>query len=202
MLFRISSLAYFAGPAKKAKPVGSNSTDKATRHTGGVQSSVRISVVCHGNVLRSQVLHRYLERALSRRRFAAEVFSCGTAPADQYPHIDDLLAEVQEQLDVRGVDVRVERTPWSQAAAEVLTKSDVVLVADKERRAEVLARTGLDPARVYLFYEYIGEGSKDFVDTYDPDKGGQDQDRFARSFDELERIAELAAERLVKEATP
>jgi len=51
---------------------------------------------------------------------------------------------------------------------------------------------------VYLFYEFIGEGSKDFVDTYDSAKGAQDAGRFEKCFDELERIARLVIRRIAQ----
>jgi hypothetical protein len=47
-----------------------------------------------------------------------------------------------------------------------------------------------------LFYEYIGEGARDFTDTYDAKKGAQDPVRFARCFDELERIARAVVEKV------
>ena len=46
-----------------------------------------------------------------------------------------------------------------------------------------------------LFYEIIGDGPKDFVDTYDANKGAQDPDHLARCFEELERIAKQVVER-------
>ena len=153
-------------------------------------------MVCHGNIARSQVLHHYLQRSLIQLGVEADLFSCGTVPADAYTHADELLRDVQAQLDRRGLKAIVERTPWSAEAAEVVRRSDIVLAADEARRQDVLSRTGIDPTRVFLFYEYIGEGSRDFVDTFDHGKGRQDPDRYAGCFDELERIAQRAASRI------
>lgn len=71
-------------------------------------------------------------------------------------------------------------------------------MADGARRQEILARLGvrIQSSKVVRFYEFIGEGAKDFVDTYDAAKGAQDPERFAHCFDELERIARVTIERL------
>lgn len=156
----------------------------------------RIALVCHGNIARSQILHHYLVDALRRRSMGVEVFSCGAASDQAYPNAPQLLAEVEDELHRRGLTVKVERTPWSEAAAEQLCGCDWVLTADRMRRADILTRTGLDPSRVQLFYAFIGEGAKDFTDTYDIALGRQDTERFARCFDELQRIAKQIADRL------
>lgn len=64
--------------------------------------------------------------------------------------------------------------------------------------ASQLGRVGdqVAPAKIRLFYDYIGEGSNDFVDTYDAKMGAQDPGRFATCFDELERIARLSIEHI------
>lgn len=156
----------------------------------------RIGLVCHGNIARSQILHHCLEHALRRRGLDIDVFSCGTAPEAAYPNAPQLLAEVEDELHRRGLMVTVERTSWSETAAEQLRACDWVLAADRMRRADILTRTGLDPNRVQLFYAFIGGGDKDFTDTYEVALGRQDAERFARCFDELQRIAEQIAKRL------
>ena len=157
---------------------------------------LRLSLVCHGNIGRSQILHHYLRKALSERGIPVELFSCGTAPQEAYPNDRPLLAEVQKELNRRAVPAVVERTVWGPQAEKIIGTSDVVLVADEARRLEVLQRTDISPSNVYLFYEFIGEEKKDFVDTFDPEKGRQDGERFMKCFDELQRIAERAAERI------
>jgi protein-tyrosine phosphatase len=156
----------------------------------------RIATICHGNIARSQVLEHYLRQALAGLGVEVDLFSCGTAPAEAYPDAAGLLRDVHEQLERRGLDVTVERTPWDAGVAEAVRVCDLVLAADAARRGDVLERTGMESARVQLFYEYIGEGSVDFVDTFDHARGRQDPARYARSFDELERIARLAAARI------
>lgn len=156
-----------------------------------------VGIVCHGNIARSQVFHRYLEHLARAQGLDVAFFSCGTAPREAYPHEALLLHQVEEALLARGMADKIERTPWSDAAAAKLRQADVILVADRERRAELLDRLGAELRdRIYLFYEFIGEGNKDYVDTYDAAKGAQDPARFDRLFTEMERMAQQALPRL------
>jgi protein-tyrosine-phosphatase len=159
---------------------------------------MKISVVCHGNIARSQVLHHYITKYASEAGRAVEVFSCGTAPWDAYPNAEALLAQVQRELEKRGVMGAVVRNVLDDSARRRLENSDAVLAADQDIKDEVLEllKHDQDRKKVSLFYEYIGEGTTDFVDTYDPDANTQDPARFARCFDELERIAEKVVHRL------
>lgn len=154
---------------------------------------MKISTVCHGNVARSQVLHHYLREFGDQASLDLDLFSCGTAPLDAFPGIDRMLAEVQTEMTRRGLRGTVVRNILDDVARQHLVDSDRVLVADRERRQElmVLLDGQLQPEKVLLFYEFIGEGKQDFVDTYDAEKGAQDPERFAGCFDELERIARL-----------
>ena len=165
-------------------------------------NTLRIAVICHGNIARSQTLHHYLTRELAQLQIPADIFSCGTATSQSYSQDKELLAEVQQNLTARGLDVIVERTCWSDQATQRVADSDIVLVADRNRRAEVLKRTGMPPERVHLFYEFIDEGPKDFTDTFDRKTGKQDPTRFAQCFDELQRIAELTADRIKTHLAP
>ena len=162
---------------------------------------MKISVICHGNIARSQILHHYLERYAQDAGTDVDVFSCGTASAETYPNAQQLLLEVQNMLRLRGLDVVARRNVLNNEALSRLSESDLVLVADEERRREVLSRMEefsreTHTGKVYLFYEYIGEGSKNFTDTYDPSLGAQDPARFNRCFDELERIARSVIHRI------
>ena len=159
---------------------------------------MKISVICHGNIARSQILHHYLDDYAAKASLSIDLFSCGTAPLEAYPDSDDLLADVQSELKRRGLNASVKRNVLDEEAQQHLVDSDVVLVADVNRKQEVLSLLAgkIQAQRVMLFYEFIEEGPKDFVDTYDADRGAQDPARFARCFDELERIAKLTVERI------
>ena len=138
---------------------------------------MKLSVVCHGNIARSQILHHYLAVYAQRATIPLELFSCGTAPWDAYPDTERLLAEVGNELERRGVSTQVVRNTLDDAdAKQHLVDSDVILAADENRRRELVAQLcdQVPPNKIKLFYEYIGEGTKDFVDTYDAKIGAQD----------------------------
>ena len=159
---------------------------------------MKIGLACHGNIARSQVLHHYLAQYAAEAGLALEVFSCGTAPREAYPHAADLLDQVQRELDRRRVNGRVLRHVLDQAALKELARADHILVADRAVQADILPhfRRTEDRGKVCLFYEFIGEGGRDFADTYDPATSAQDPTRFSACFDELARIAGRIVERI------
>lgn len=159
---------------------------------------MRVSIVCHGNIARSQILHHYLAEYSNSASLDLDLFSCGTAPLNAFPDVDVLLDEVQTELRRRGLHVAVKRTVLDTKAIERLVHSDLILVADTKRRNELLGKlkNRVPEQNVMLFYEFICEGDKDFVDTYNTNEGTQDPERFAACFDELERIAKLTVERI------
>ena len=167
---------------------------------------VKIAVICHGNIARSQILKTYLTSLLQKSGLAdVSVLSAGTAPSDAYPHAARLLQEVETNLTNRGFPAHLRRTVWSKAVEDDVATSDLILVADEDRKNEVRERMQCrvkdagrigDAGRVFTFYEYIGEGSKSFSDTYDPETNRQDPDRFSSAFDELYRIAVAVAQKL------
>ncbi|MBT3274411.1 MAG: sulfatase-like hydrolase/transferase [Spirochaetales bacterium] len=162
------------------------------------EKSMKVSFVCHGNIARSQVLHQYMAKYASVIPLNIDLFSCGTAARDTYPNADILLNEVRMELRKRGLHGPVERNVLDDEAVRHLIDSDLILVADMARKKEVLSRLGDLAAaeNVALFYEYIGEGRSDFVDTYNRTKAAQDPARFAQCFDELERIAQVALKKI------
>lgn len=152
---------------------------------------MKITVVCHGNIARSQVLHHYLKQFAAESGVNLQIYSCGTAPIDLYPDAEALLADVRDELARRGLNVKVRRNILDERAREHFSQSDCILAADHDRKADLVAfLDGSDDSRkIQLFYEFIGEGVKDFVDTYDAEAGAQDPDKYRRCFSELERIA-------------
>jgi protein-tyrosine-phosphatase len=165
---------------------------------------MKVSTVCHGNIARSQILHHYLAEYARTRSLSIELFSCGTAPVEAYPDVDHLLDEVRSELRRRGLAGHVKRDILDEGALQRLAGSDLILAADSERKQAILARLGdrADSTKVMLFYEFIGEGQRDFTDTYDTDKGAQDPERFSRCFDELARIAKAAIEQIAATGLP
>jgi protein-tyrosine-phosphatase len=159
---------------------------------------MKVSIVCHGNIARSQILHHYLRDFADKALLSVDLFSCGTAPLNAYPDTDRLLADVKAELRRRGLKGTVRRNVFDNDTKQLLANSDLILVADRKRRQEILSRLGdqIPAQKVRLFYGFIGEGQKDFIDTYDAARGAQDPERFASCFDELERIAKLTISRI------
>lgn len=98
---------------------------------------------------------------------------------------------MEAKLRERGVNVKPKRNHWTEESKKQLELSDIIIVADEDRKRDILDRTGekIPAENVYTFYQFIGEGEKNFEDTYDYSKRCQDPIRFERCFDELERIA-------------
>lgn len=162
---------------------------------------MKVSIICHGNIARSQILHQYLAEYAGKDSFDIDLFSCGTAPIDAYAEVESLLSDVQNELTKRGLKGIVKRDILDEKAEQHLADSYFILVADNDRKQEVLSRLGdkIKEEKIMLFYEFIGEGKNDFIDTYDANIGAQDPERFSRCFDELERVAGLVFERIKRE---
>ena len=126
--------------------------------------TMKISAICHGNIARSQILHHYLAEYANRALLNIDLFSCGTAPIDAYPKADQLLANVQVELRRRGLDGCVKRNILDDKALQHLASSDLILVADTDRKSEVISRLKdqTSTQKVMLFYEFIGEGYGDY----------------------------------------
>ena len=56
------------------------SNDGQSRGRSMENKPVRIGLVCHGNIARSQILHHYLQRTIKEENIEARIFSCGTIP--------------------------------------------------------------------------------------------------------------------------
>ena len=150
----------------------------------------QISLVCYGNIARSQVHGIYLKKFLKDKGLNVKVYSVGTAPYEKYPNTPELIKEVEEKLKERKIYAKPKRNCWSDDAERELKKSDVILTADKGRKMDVISRLkGFPQKSVYTFYGFVGEGDKSFEDTYDYSKNCQDPVKFEKLFDELERIA-------------
>jgi protein-tyrosine-phosphatase len=156
----------------------------------------RMGIVCHGNIARSQVLHHLLAREVEARGLPVELFSCGTAEAEAYDNVPALLEEVSGLLRTNGVKPAVERCHWTEDARKHLLGSDWILAADEDRQQDLIDRLPSRSNDIALYYDFIGEAPKGFIDTFDHQKGRQDPERFAACFQELQRIAGKAALRL------
>ncbi len=149
------------------------------------------TIVCYGNILRSQVLEQYL-------RYYAKLYgiellpnSAGIAGKEEFPDKTKLFQEISNELDRRGIPHNLHRNPWDSDVERTISESCIVICADQIVKATVLERmkSKIDKNKVFTFYEAINEGEKDFEDTYDYDNKRQDPIKFKNAFEELERIS-------------
>lgn len=154
-----------------------------------------VGVVCHANILRSQVLAAYLRFYADRFDCRYRVIDAGVCRASNrdIPSPDAELERVEARLRERGLEVRLSRSPWSDHVAHRLSGCVLILAADGRVRQALTSRLPTPHPPVYGFYELIGEGDRDYRDTYDYERQVQRPQDFERSFDELQRIAQTAA---------
>ncbi len=159
---------------------------------------VKIVILCHGNIMRSQVLGLYLRHHASRMEEDIEIFSAGVADWDAYSKTEILLDEVYRELKSREIDIKPERNVWSREVEEKINNADVVLAADISVKQDVISkmRNADGIVKIHTFYGFILEGNKDFEDTYDHIHKQQDPIRFKKAFSELDRIARKVIKRL------
>jgi len=153
-----------------------------------------IVVVCHGNILRSQVLEKYLKHYSEMNSVKLKLYSAGIAEWEAYENTEDLLQEVEKELNKRGLLVTLKRNIWNKEVEKQILDADFVLAADADIKTVILSRMegSFSKEKVYTYYEFIDEGEKSFQDTYDHILKRQDPVRFEASFNELARIAEKA----------
>lgn len=149
------------------------------------------TVICYGNILRSQVLEQYLRHYIKIHGIDLNINSAGVAHPNEFPDTEVLLSEIAEELDSRSIEHDLERTPWGLEVEKHIIGTDKIICADNNVKSTVIDRMNgkIDHAKISTFYESINEGETDFEDTYDYENKRQDPIRFAKAFDELERIA-------------
>ncbi|MDX1357875.1 MAG: hypothetical protein R3232_03490 [Clostridia bacterium] len=149
------------------------------------------SLICYGNILRSQVLEQYLIHHAIQQQINLNAFSAGIAGKEEFPDEDSLYEEISFELKKRGVPHLLHRNPWDSEVEEHIVSSDLIICADNHVKETVLYRmkNRISSNKVKTFYEAIFEGEKEFEDTYDYENKRQDPVRFKKAFDELERIA-------------
>jgi protein-tyrosine-phosphatase len=149
------------------------------------------TIVCYGNILRSQVLEQYLRHHSSALGIALTIHSAGVAGPEEFPDRDKLFSDISKELSIRSIGHKLQRNPWDADVRKTLSDSTAIFCADKNVKATVLDRMDgkIDSKKVYTFYEAINEGEKDFEDTYDYENHRQDPIRFEKAFNELERIS-------------
>lgn len=150
-----------------------------------------VGVVCYGNILRSQVLASYLRAGITAQNCKYEVFDAGVCehPEIEFRDARQTLDEVEERLQERGLTLRLYQKTWSTQVAFQLLNCALILAADLQVRDILNQRLPAAHPPIYGFYELLGEGEREFQDTYDYERQAQHKETFDKSFDELERLA-------------
>lgn len=154
-----------------------------------IKQTKLIVIICHGNILRSQVLEQYLKHYAAQNAIALSLFSAGIAPWASYPNTEVLLKEVESELQKRGLQSKLIRKSWSADVVKKIVAADIVLAADMCVKNEIMTRVS-EVGKIATFYEIVGEGDRSFIDPYDHINKRQDPERFRLSFSELDRLAE------------
>lgn len=148
-------------------------------------------IICYGNILRSQVLEHFLRHYANLGNIDISIFSAGVASSDEFPDKEKLYDEISKELDKRNISYSLNRNPWDSHVEKKVEDADIVICADANVKSTVLQRMNnrTDNNKITTFYEIISEGDVDFEDTYDYENNRQDPVRFAKAFDELDRVA-------------
>ncbi len=101
----------------------------------------KIVILCHGNIMRSQVLGLYLRHYALLLEKDIEVFSAGVADWDAYPGTVILLDEVYRELKSRKIDIKPVRNVWGREVEGKIKDADVVLTADMSVKQEVISKS-------------------------------------------------------------
>ena len=106
-----------------------------------MNSIKQIGVVCYGNIVRSQILSLYLKKFLREAGLNnIRVYSIGTAKYEAYPDTPIRINEVKDKLKERGVNANPKRNYWTEDGKKKLKLSNIILVADDDRKKDILER--------------------------------------------------------------
>lgn len=143
-------------------------------------------MVCTGNICRSPLAEALLRAELAKRGVdGVTVSSAGTGASDGTPASNSsYLVGLEHGLDLSGHRARG-LTP------AVVAESDIILTMSNHHTDQVEDQGGV--GRVCLLGEFAGLSGHD---AEVPDPYGADLDFYRATYDQLEGLIELAAERL------
>ncbi|MCG0239556.1 MAG: low molecular weight protein arginine phosphatase [Firmicutes bacterium] len=146
-----------------------------------------VLIVCTGNTCRSPMAAALLRHLAAQRGFPLNVLSAGTFAIPDQP----ATPEAQATLMGRGIDLGDHRS--RPLTPELVASADRILTMTAAHKEQVLA---LDPGaagKTYTLGEYAGTGEEV------PDPFGRSAEAYREAADQMERLLQLALERLMKE---
>ncbi|MCU0621702.1 MAG: hypothetical protein MUC69_09380 [Gemmatimonadales bacterium] len=136
-----------------------------------LQRARRVSVLCHGNIIRSPFGEAALARAARARALPLTVVSAGVGARNGEPADPRAVRSAQEF----GLDLGAHRATFVDAAH--LQVVDVLLVMDRLNLGRLLARFPEAKARTFLLGGMEADGRVTLAEIHDPVAGTADDVR-------------------------
>ena len=121
----------------------------------------RIMFVCTGNICRSAMAEKLLDKRIKEDNLDLEVFSCGTyAENGDYPTFEAI-----EAMEEYGIDLRGHRA--TNIRFSNIENMDIVLCATRSHKSMVLAMYPNLEGKVFTMKEFVGD-TDNGIDISDP----------------------------------
>lgn len=147
----------------------------------------KIMFVCTGNICRSAMADKLLDKRAKEEKLDIEIYSCGTfAENGDYPTMEAI-----ETMEEYGVDMRVHRA--TNIKKSNIEKMDLVLCATTNHKNMVLQLYPELAEKVYTMKEYVGD-IQEGVDISDP--WGHDLVTYRKCASEINKIIEKIIDKM------